>query len=338
MKQLRRKIRNNFRVYTSLACLAMTVTPQLTNATPIYHEIYVKKRHHPVVIPSEIPTNIPSIKTDATFKNNLTRNKIVYTPTTNPINIQSNSKPVNSSLESMLTEEPPQKYTGISKAPFVGPPTLSQFKASNIQSEDNIQLAMINRKLETDTPLYLYKDKNYLRNNEINHFDNFNQENAKGRWILVDTLKKTISVMHNNKSTLTLHDISIGRNGTTTDKTINDEMTPIGKFKINRINNNSQYKLFFGINYPTQSYAEQAYLSEKIDFKTYHSIIDAIKNNNTPPQLTDLGGYLGIHGLGKADLEIHKQFNWTKGCVAVTNKQIMKLRKYIKLGTIVVIK
>ena len=334
MKHLRHKIRKNFRVYTSLACLAVTAMPHLALATPIYKETYVKKRNKQVIIPSELPTEIQSTATTPNNTGKYSVKRTIYANSITPKKNLSFAKPKISSLASMLTEEPPKKYTGISKAPFVGPPTINQFKADNIQNEDNIQLAMVERKPATDTPIYFYQ----AEDKEIDHFANFNQDQAKGRWILIDTEKSTISVMQDNKATMVLHDISIGRNGITTDKTINDEQTPIGKFKINRINNNSHYKLFFGINYPTKSYATQAYLNEKIDFSTYSKIIRAINKGITPPQLTDLGGHLGIHGLGKADPDIHRRFNWTKGCVAVTNKQIMKLRKYIKLGTIVVIK
>lgn len=336
MKHIRHKVRKNIRVYTSLACLAATAVPNLAGATPIYQENYVKNRNKQLVIPTEIP---PITATQSAYANSLKlgRRRTIYTKSQTAGNYLNNTKPQNSSLASILTEEPPKKFTGISKAPFVGPPTLSQFRARNINATENIHLAMIDRQRATDTPLYIYDSEHDLHDQTIDHFSNFNQEQAKGRWILVDTNKKTISVMQDNKATLVLHDISIGRNGITTDKTINDEMTPIGKFKVNRINNNSHYKLFFGINYPTHSYAKQAYLTEKINFLTYKAIINALDKNLTPPQLTDLGGYLGIHGLGKADPEIHKHFNWTKGCVAVTNKQIMKLRKYIKLGTIVII-
>lgn len=330
MKKLRQKIRNNFRVYASLTCLAITATPHLASATPIYRETYVKKSDRHAYIPPEIPEIIPA----KINQQRHTNSHNIYEQSLPQNKLSSKTKSENFSLESILTEEPPKKYTGISKAPFVGPPTLNQFNANNFKSKENIQLAMVERRPATDTPIYIYDTDS----DKIDHFANFNQEKAKGRWILVDTNNKTLSVMQDNKPAMILHDISIGRNGITTDKTINDEMTPIGKFKINRINNNSNFKLFFGINYPTKSYAKQAYLSEKIDFDTYDAILHAIENNRTPPQLTDLGGYLGIHGLGKADPEIHERFNWTKGCVAVTNKQIMKLRKYIKLGTIVVIK
>ncbi len=241
--------------------------------------------------------------------------------------------PAYTSIESLITEEPPKNYFGKSKKPFVGPP-----RFDDLQNQKTMQVAMIKKRVATDARQYMYDSQVKFPDTNIDHYSNFDENNTKGQWILIDSNKETISVMRNNKPKLILHNISIGRNGITTDKIVNDEKTPIGKFKINRIKNNSQYKLFFGINYPTSSYAKQAYLAKKIDTSTYLAISRALKNNGTPPQTTDLGGYLGIHGLGKADPEIHKQLNWTKGCVAITNKQIVKLRKYINIGTIVIIK
>ena len=57
-----------------------------------------------------------------------------------------------------------------------------------------------------------------------------------------------------------------------------------------------------------------------------------------PPQNTPLGGQIGIHGLGNADERIHKVFDWTHGCIALTNPQIDQLSQWIDTGTVVKIK
>ena len=54
-----------------------------------------------------------------------------------------------------------------------------------------------------------------------------------------------------------------------------------------------------------------------------------------PP--TTLGGLIGIHGIGKGDPRVHRDFNWTFGCVALTNEQIDQLRPWVRLGTRVVL-
>ena len=53
-----------------------------------------------------------------------------------------------------------------------------------------------------------------------------------------------------------------------------------------------------------------------------------------------LGGLIGIHGIGveTADkLEIHQMTNWTKGCIALRNSEILELSKYVSHGTPVII-
>lgn len=48
-----------------------------------------------------------------------------------------------------------------------------------------------------------------------------------------------------------------------------------------------------------------------------------------------IGGQIGIHGLGAGDKEIHKVFNWTHGCIALTNEQIDQLTRWVGKGTVV---
>jgi lipoprotein-anchoring transpeptidase ErfK/SrfK len=50
-----------------------------------------------------------------------------------------------------------------------------------------------------------------------------------------------------------------------------------------------------------------------------------------------LGGHIGIHGVGRGDLRIHQQFDWTQGCIALTNEQIEQLQNLVRVGDRVVI-
>ena len=60
--------------------------------------------------------------------------------------------------------------------------------------------------------------------------------------------------------------------------------------------------------------------------------------HQTPPQNTPLGGQIGIHGLGHANEKIHQVFDWTHGCIALTNPQIDQLSQWVDTGTVVKIK
>jgi lipoprotein-anchoring transpeptidase ErfK/SrfK len=74
-----------------------------------------------------------------------------------------------------------------------------------------------------------------------------------------------------------------------------------------------------------------------IDVQTFDDIDFAVRHGRLPPQNTPLGGNLGIHGIGSGDSQIHSAYNWTEGCVALTNTQMDKLLQFVSLGTKVVI-
>ncbi len=154
-------------------------------------------------------------------------------------------------------------------------------------------------------------------------------------WIDVDTSKHTLSVMQGDAVQAVFENVAIGRFGTTWYKKTKDDKTPLGRFRIGWINENSRYYRFFGLDYPNRETANRAWNENRISQDTWSSIIQAINNEKTPPQNTQLGGYIGIHGIGGGDREVHDQFNWTNGCIALTNEQIDQLGEWIKPGVMV---
>jgi len=160
----------------------------------------------------------------------------------------------------------------------------------------------------------------------------------KDIWILVDTRARTLSVLQGEKVRLKYSDISIGRAGTAHDKQRNDDTTPLGRFHVSRIARNTPFHRFFGIDYPSLEHAERALKAGIIDAEQYLAIRDALRSHQAPPQDTPLGGYLGIHGVGAGDPEVHAAFNWTNGCVALSNAQIDNLARWVRIGMPVVIK
>ena len=158
-------------------------------------------------------------------------------------------------------------------------------------------------------------------------------------WLLVDTKAHVLKVMRGEKPVEVFEGIAIGRRGVARDyrRRRGDHTTPLGRFRIAWINEKSKFHLFFGLNYPTLPYASTAFKEGWIDGKTFRQLIVAYFEGKKPPQNTVLGGYIGIHGLGKADPVIHKALDWTEGCIALTDEQIDRLKKWIKIGTEVVI-
>ena len=156
-------------------------------------------------------------------------------------------------------------------------------------------------------------------------------------WLDIDTRSATLKVMHGDEPKLSFDNIAIGRYGTTRDKRQGDNKTPLGRFTIAWVKDSARYHLFFGLDYPTPEYAYRGYLDGRITEEVWREIREAFVDQRTPPQSTPLGGAIGIHGIGAGDRRIHERFNWTNGCVALTNDQIESLREWVSIGTPVTI-
>lgn len=156
-----------------------------------------------------------------------------------------------------------------------------------------------------------------------------------GIWIDVDTNAHTLSVMQGDIIQAVFKNVAIGRYGTTWSKMTKDDKTPLGRFRVGWINEKSRYYRFFGLNYPNLDTAKRALDENRITEETWLSILEAKIMGKTPPQNTPLGGHIGIHGIGRGDQEIHHEYNWTNGCIALTNEQIDQLGKWIKPGILV---
>ncbi len=132
--------------------------------------------------------------------------------------------------------------------------------------------------------------------------------------------------------------VALGRGGAKQDHLRGSDTTPLGSFRVAWINQDSRFDRFFGLDFPTVEHADRAYKRQLIDRATYGDILDALLNHRLPPQDTPLGGAIGIHGVGSGDLQIHRRFNWTNGCIALTNQQIARLEHWMRIGTRVVIR
>jgi murein L,D-transpeptidase YafK len=109
-----------------------------------------------------------------------------------------------------------------------------------------------------------------------------------------------------------------------------DGATPEGEFYIFVKNNKSAYYLSLGVSYPNVEDAERGLKSGLISKSQRDSIVEAIKNKKAPPQYTNLGGLIYIHGNGSGS-------DWTWGCVALENEDIKELYDAVPVGTPVTI-
>lgn len=156
-------------------------------------------------------------------------------------------------------------------------------------------------------------------------------------WLRVVTAELRLDVMDDDRRLHSYAGIAIGRYGTTAAKRAGDGMTPLGEFRIVRIAARTDFHRFYGLDYPNLAHARAGLQAGRITATQFERIRQALRQGSQPPQHTALGGYIGIHGLGDGEPAIHADFNWTEGCIALTNAQVDDLAQWIDKGTRVVI-
>lgn len=157
-------------------------------------------------------------------------------------------------------------------------------------------------------------------------------------WVLIDTHHDRAEVLRGDHPLALFPNISWGRGGVASLHTAGDETTPLGHYHVTRIDYHSRFHVFIELNYPTLAHLDQAFRDGIFDATTYGDLLDYALAHGRLPQNTELGGHIGIHGLGEADPRVHARFNWTQGCIALTNSQIDRLLQYVQIGTPVVIR
>ena len=105
-----------------------------------------------------------------------------------------------------------------------------------------------------------------------------------------------------------------------------DRRTPEGDFYIFTKNDKSAYYLSLGISYPNATHAARGLREGLITKAQYDAIIRALAAKKGPPQNTRLGGDIYIHGNGS-------QSDWTWGCAALENEEMLELFKAVPVGT-----
>lgn len=154
-----------------------------------------------------------------------------------------------------------------------------------------------------------------------------------GVQVVVDTRSQTLTVLEGDRVAERFENIAIGRAGATPDKRHRDNKTPLGEYRISRIKHDSDYHLFLGFDFPTEAQARRALAAGWITRAQYDAVAAAAARDRLPPQNTPLGGYIGIHGIGDGDPDIHEAFNWTEGCIALTNDEVDRLARHVRMGT-----
>lgn len=105
-----------------------------------------------------------------------------------------------------------------------------------------------------------------------------------------------------------------------------DGKTPEGKFFVVVKNPQSKYFLSLGLSYPNLEQAENGLKTGLISILEFKEIKKAHLEKRLPNQKTRLGGEIYIHGGGTL-------WDWTEGCVALTNDDIKEIFAAVEIGT-----
>jgi hypothetical protein len=151
----------------------------------------------------------------------------------------------------------------------------------------------------------------------------------------VDSAKREMRVLRGDKVLAVFKPVSVGRWGVSEVKRLGDGKTPLGEYRIGWFQPAGHFGPFLGLDYPSVARAEKGLVAGEISQAEYSAIRKAHAEGQVPPQNTRLGGYVGIHGLGRGDPGIHHDLNWTRGCIAVTNAEINQLVGLVRNGATV---
>lgn len=156
-------------------------------------------------------------------------------------------------------------------------------------------------------------------------------------WVRIDLYDRELVVYRGKEMITSIPHVGIGNSGAQRVRLQGSRMTPLGEFKIERINRQSQFNTFYGINYPTQEVVEEALTTGLISPVEYRRFMRDKQRGRMTPAYTSLGGHIGIHGLGSRDPRIHERYDWTDGCLALKNDDLKRIDPWLRPGTTVLI-
>ena len=130
----------------------------------------------------------------------------------------------------------------------------------------------------------------------------------------VVVLKKDhVLTLYRNGRVLKQYRVALGWDPVGPKERQGDHKTPEGDYIIDRHKANSQYHLALHISYPNE---EQVEVARKAGYSP--------------------GGDVFIHGLPAGYGRVgaaHRRFDWTDGCIAVTNQEIEEIWRLVPVGT-----
>jgi tetratricopeptide (TPR) repeat protein len=147
--------------------------------------------------------------------------------------------------------------------------------------------------------------------------NNFSVEQGPADKILIEKKERRLMLISKGE-VLKTYMIALGGNPNGPKERQGDNKTPEGTYVIDSRNKDSRYHLSLHISYPNERDKKRA------------------KELGVSP-----GGYIMIHGIKNGFSSIgnlHTEYDWTKGCIAVTDEEIEEIEKLVPNGTIVEIR
>jgi hypothetical protein len=112
-----------------------------------------------------------------------------------------------------------------------------------------------------------------------------------------------------------------------------DLRTPEGRYRVAEPPRASPYHIFILLDYPGPADADRALDEGRISPLTHAEIRAAHLRGELPPQQTELGGRIGIHGEGPEHQGDSVRRDWTLGCIALSDTDIEFLAFRTAVGT-----
>ena len=151
-------------------------------------------------------------------------------------------------------------------------------------------------------------------------------------WVSIDSRSERVTVHRSGSPDIIFENAAFGAAGVKQKARRGDDVTPTGRYTIGWISKQSRFFQFIGLNYPSLADAQRGLQNGTINQSVFERIAKAHARGATPPQDTPLGGMIGLHGVGRGSLEIHRLVNWTAGCIALENDQIRRLATMLSPG------
>lgn len=155
--------------------------------------------------------------------------------------------------------------------------------------------------------------------------------------IVVHKINHTLSIYEDN-TLLKTYSVSLGDGGLDPKQVSGDHKTPEGYFYVvekSVLDPEDEYlgTRWMRLGYPNSGDAIRGVQQNLIGNPEYQSIVTAFNQKQTPPQRTNLGGGIGIHGGTGGE----NTGDWTWGCVGLTNTDVEDFYGFVPLGSPVII-